>query len=184
MKRVYNTLVILFGLLTVGALNSCSLDEQVYTQVDKGEYVKDAQQAESVLLGVYDGLGVDGVYGHNLSMIFDMPNDQAKPDGTTTVGNRLQASNAYSTTDAEVQETWAALYAGVYNAIRLLCVYLYLRIMGGYKEQGSALFQFFQNRHRNPHALQRVRTGTQLVHQHQTLVVHPFQDIQYIRNMG
>ena len=116
MKRVYNILVILFGLLTVATMNSCSLDEQVYTEVDKGEYVKNAQQAESVLLGVYKGLGVDGVYGHNLSMILDMPNDLSKAEGTSTVGLRLQASNAYSTTDAEVQETWAALYAGVYNA--------------------------------------------------------------------
>lgn len=106
----------LSSLLIVGGLSSCSLDENVYTQVDKGEYMKDAAQAESVLLGVYSKLGHDGVYGMNLSMIFEIPNDQAKAEGTTTVGTRLQASNAYSTTDAEVQESWAALYSGIYCA--------------------------------------------------------------------
>lgn len=117
MKRtIYNICVILSGLMMMGALSGCSLEEQVYTQVDKGNYVKNAAQAESVLLGVYSKLGVDGVYGMNLSMIFDIPNDQAKAEGTTTVGTRQQASNAYSTTDAEVQESWAALYSGIYCA--------------------------------------------------------------------
>lgn len=102
--------------LAVIGMSSCSLDEKVYTQVDKDSYITNAERAESVLLGIYDGLGVDGVYGMNLTMLFDLPNDQAKAEGTTTVGTRLQASNAYSTTDSYVQASWAALYSGIYCA--------------------------------------------------------------------
>ena len=117
MKRVYNNiLVVLSSLVLAAGLSSCSLDENVYTQVDKGSYVKDAAQAETVLLGVYSKLGYDGIYGMNLSMVFDIPNDQAKAEGTTTVGTRQQASNAYSTTDSSVQDTWATLYSGIYCA--------------------------------------------------------------------
>ena len=46
MKRtIYNICVILSGLMMMGALSGCSLEEQVYTQVDKGNYVKNAAQA-------------------------------------------------------------------------------------------------------------------------------------------
>ena len=43
------------------AVTACSLDEKVYTQIDES-YVTDAEMAESVLLGVYRDLNVDGIY--------------------------------------------------------------------------------------------------------------------------
>lgn len=98
------------------AMNSCSLDEKAYTQVEMGTYIKDARQAETVLLGIYRQMNVDDIYGLNLSMLFQLPTDEAKVEGNGLTGNRLQASNAYSTSDSYVQGSWGALYKGIYFA--------------------------------------------------------------------
>ena len=97
-------------------LPSCSLDEKVYTSVEMATYMNDAKEAESVLLGVYREMNRDGIYGLNLSMLFQMPTDESKVEGNTVVGARQQASNAYTTTDSYVENTWATLYTGIYCA--------------------------------------------------------------------
>lgn len=94
---------------------SCSLDENVYSQVDE-TYITDAAMAESLLWGIYKGLSVDGVYRLNLSMIFALPTDEAKIEGSSLVDVRAEGSNAYGTSSPYVQNTWSALYAAIYNA--------------------------------------------------------------------
>ena len=113
MKKINIIITILIACMM---LPSCSLDEKAYTSVEMGTYMNDAKEAESVLLGVYRQMNVDGIYGLNLSMLFQMPTDEAKVEGSTTVGARQQASNAFTTTDSYVQSTWAALYSGIYYA--------------------------------------------------------------------
>lgn len=97
------------------AVTACSLDEKVYTQIDES-YVTDAEMAESVLLGVYRDLNVDGIYRWNLSMMFNLPTDEAKIEGSSLVAERLEGCNAYSASSSHVQKTWAALYKAVYDA--------------------------------------------------------------------
>ena len=106
MKKIY-LLITLIGCMM---LPSCSLDEKVYTSVEMGTYMNDAKEAETVLLGIYRKMNVDGIYGLNLSMLFQMPTDESKVEGSTITGARQQASNAYTTTDSYVQGTWEALY--------------------------------------------------------------------------
>lgn len=95
---------------------SCSLDENVYTQADES-YIVDAEMAESVLLGVYRKLTMDdGVYRLNLSMLFAMPTDEAKVEGSSLTAQRTEGSNAYTASSTYVQQSWQALYSAVYNA--------------------------------------------------------------------
>lgn len=108
--------IIITTLIACMMLPSCSLDEKVYTSVEMATYMNDAKEAESVLLGVYREMNRDGIYGLNLSMLFQMPTDESKVEGNTVVGARQQASNAYTTTDSYVENTWATLYTGIYCA--------------------------------------------------------------------
>lgn len=94
---------------------SCSLEENVYTQVNEA-YITDAEMAQSLLWGVYRGLSVDGIYRLNLSMVFALPTDEAKIEGSSLVDIRTEGSNAYGTSSSYVQGTWSALYAAIYNA--------------------------------------------------------------------
>lgn len=103
-------------LTTVSMALSCSLKEQSYTSVDKNEYLRDADQAETLLLGLYQSMCTDGIYRYNLSMLLTLPTDEGKVEGSTTVGTREQASNAYTSTDSYVQNTWASLYSAIYEA--------------------------------------------------------------------
>ena len=111
MKKIYYIIA-----LVCLAANSCSLDEKSYTKVDMDTYIKDAGEAQTVLLGIYRQMNVDGIYGLNLSMLFNMPTDEAKVEGNSLVGARLQANNAFSTSDSYVQGSWGALYKGIYYA--------------------------------------------------------------------
>lgn len=112
MKRIIKFMAA--GCLALSSI-SCSLDENVYTQVDE-TYITDAAMAESLLWGIYKGISVDGIYRHNLSMIFALPTDEAKIEGSSLVGVRAEGSNAYGTSSIYVQNTWSALYAAIYNA--------------------------------------------------------------------
>lgn len=116
MKKIY----LLLSLIGCMMLPSCSLDEKVYTSVEMGTYMNDAKEAESVLLGVYRKMNVDGIYGLNLSMLFQMPTDESKIEGSSLTGARQQASNAYTTTDSYVQGTWESLYSAIYSANNFL----------------------------------------------------------------
>ncbi|MBO4341039.1 MAG: RagB/SusD family nutrient uptake outer membrane protein [Bacteroidales bacterium] len=98
------------------ALTACSLKEQSYTSVDKNNYLNDADEAETLLLGVYQAMCVDGIYKFHLSMLLSLPTDEAKVEGSSLVGFREQASNAYTSADSYVQATWAALYTAIYRA--------------------------------------------------------------------
>jgi hypothetical protein len=108
--------ILLFFLAAAVALSSisCSLKENVYTQTDE-TFVKDASMAETVLYGLYRKLGVDGIYGLNLSMIFNFSTDESKPEGSTLVGMRIEGFNAFNSASTYVQQSWQALYSAVYD---------------------------------------------------------------------
>lgn len=95
---------------------SCSLDEESRTEIDKTRFMMNAQEAETVLLGVYQSLVSDAMYGYNLSILFNLATDCEQVEGNTTENYRIIPSNAFNSSQAEVQATWAALYKAIYNA--------------------------------------------------------------------
>ena len=98
------------------AVSSCSLDETSYTEIEKGNYMNNATEAENVLLGVYRNMVQDGIYGFHLSLYFTIPSDIAKVTGNSTDGLRLIPSNAYTSSQTEIATTWANLYNAIYSA--------------------------------------------------------------------
>lgn len=95
---------------------SCSLDEESRTEIDKTRFMMNAQEAETVLLGVYQSLVSDAMYGYNLSILFNLATDCEQVEGNTTENYRIIPSNAFNSSQAEVQSTWAGLYKAIYNA--------------------------------------------------------------------
>ena len=95
---------------------SCSLDEESRTEIDKNRFMKNALEAETVLLGVYQSLVSDAMYGYHLSILFNLATDCEQVEGSTTENYRIIPSNAFNASQAEIQQTWAALYKAIYNA--------------------------------------------------------------------
>lgn len=111
-KIIYYTVLLALCLLP----SACSLEEESSTEVEKGNYMNDAKEAQDVLLGVYRSTIEDGLYGYHLSIYFAMGTDLSQVEGSTTENFRILPTNAYSASQAEVQTTWASLYSGIYNA--------------------------------------------------------------------
>lgn len=95
---------------------SCSLDEESRTEIDKNRFMLNAQEAETVLLGVYQGLVSDAMYGMNLSILLNLATDCEHVEGNTTENWRIVPTNAFNSSQAEIQQTWAGLYKAIYNA--------------------------------------------------------------------
>lgn len=105
-----------FTILTAALLClSCSLEENVYTQTDES-YIKDAAMSETLIMGVYKKLGVDGIYRQNLPFIFSLSTDESKPEGSSLDAHRTEGSNAFTASSSYVENTWKALYSAVYDA--------------------------------------------------------------------
>ena len=103
-------------LACICSVSSCSLDEEVYTEADKTTYMKNASEAQYVLLGVYRDMVQANLYGYNLSCLLPIPSDLAKCEGSTTNGFRQVPANAYTPAQADIQNTWQSLYGAVYDA--------------------------------------------------------------------
>ena len=52
-------------LACICSVSSCSLDEEVYTEADKKTYMKNASEAQYVLLGVYRDMVQANLYGYD-----------------------------------------------------------------------------------------------------------------------
>lgn len=103
--------------LLVFALTSCEiLDETPKSNIEKKNYVKNASQAEAVLLGVYAGLSSQGVYGNNLSVIFPITTDIAQCKDNNNVNFRAVPSNGFDSSNSYIEQTWRHLYQAIYNA--------------------------------------------------------------------
>lgn len=97
---------------------SCSdiLDEESKTEVDKNTYLKNASEAENVLLGVYRNMVTDDMYGYYLSILFNLGTDMEQVEGSTNENFRVIPTNSFTPSQAEVQAAWATLYNSIYNA--------------------------------------------------------------------
>lgn len=112
MKRFFYIILIAASFSVV----SCSLDEVNYTEIMKDSYITDAEEAETVLLGVYRNMIVDGMYGYHLSLYFTLGTDEAKVEGNSLTNYRNVPNNAFTATEDEVQTAWQSLYKAIYNA--------------------------------------------------------------------
>ena len=54
---------------------SCSLEEETRTEVEKKNYMNNAEEAKDVLLGVYRTNTLDAMYGYYLSILFNLGTD-------------------------------------------------------------------------------------------------------------
>ncbi len=115
MKR-FATKYIAYGLLGLFSFSACSLDEQNFTEIEKSKYVNNAKEAETVLLGVYRNLVDEGLYRYHLSLLFTLPSDLARCEGSSTNSFRQIPAHAFTSTQNEVRVTWEALYAAIYSA--------------------------------------------------------------------
>ena len=122
MKNIkYMIIAALCGLLGV----SCSLEEKSYTEIDMDEYIKNADEANNVLMGIYADLCDEGMYRYNLSMLLQMPTDMEKCEGSTTDNYRIVPANAYTSVQSDIEVTWEAINKAIYDAnsfIRLLAL--------------------------------------------------------------
>ena len=73
---------------------SCSLDEESRTEIDKNRFMKNALEAETVLLGVYQSLVSDAMYGYHLSILFNLATDCEQVEGSTTENYRIIGSSS------------------------------------------------------------------------------------------
>lgn len=96
--------------------SSCSLEEETNTEVEKKNYMNTADEAEDVLLGVYRTNVEEAVYGWHLSVLFNLGTDISQVEGSSNENFRIIPTNSFPTTQAEIQETWEALYRGIYRA--------------------------------------------------------------------
>lgn len=123
-------------------LSGCEmLDENPRSNIDKSDYVKDASQAESVLLGVYRGLSLEGTYGNNLSMLYDLTTDEAQCEGNSNVNFRAIPSGGFNSSHAEIERTWKELYASIYNATDF--IEIATRNMENFSEEDRKLTEYY-----------------------------------------
>lgn len=113
MKNSHIILLAAAGLLSA----SCNfLTEETRVNIEKDQFLNNAQEAEIVLLGVYRSLIEEGTYSMNLSFFLNMGTDISQVEGSTTENWRIVPTNAFPTTQSQIQDTWEALYEGIYRA--------------------------------------------------------------------
>ncbi len=111
----YRILILLF----IGSLiASCSdmLEEKTYDQVQKNGFMLNAKEAKVTLLGVYRPLVSNDLYAYNLSVLFNLSTDIAQCEGSSTVGFREIPTNAFSSSNVNIERCWKGLYNAIYTA--------------------------------------------------------------------
>ncbi len=96
---------------------SCSfLTEKNYMEIEKSTYLNTPAEAETVLQSLYRNLGKEAGFSYHMSILFNLGTDIAQVEGSSTDQFRIIPTNAYPTTQAEVQSSWALLYNNIYEA--------------------------------------------------------------------
>lgn len=116
MKNTFLYAILFAAACPAAVTTSCSLDEVDYVDVEKDDYMNSSDEAEDVLLGVYQAGAVDATYGMNLSFYLSMGTDCEQVEGSTTENFRIVPTNAYSATQSDIQDMWEGLYTGIYRA--------------------------------------------------------------------
>ena len=120
--------------------SSCDLDEESKVEVPM-KFVDNVEKAELVLLGVYQSMTSQYVYGYHLSMLFTLGTDQAQVEGNTTSSPREIPTNFHNASTKEIAQTWKTLYIAVYNAYS--CIETLERSMTGWSEGDKQLATYY-----------------------------------------
>ena len=75
---------------------SCSLEEETRTEVEKKNYMNNAEEAKDVLLGVYRTNTLDAMYGYYLSILFNLGTDISQVEGSGNENFRIIPTNSFS----------------------------------------------------------------------------------------
>lgn len=79
--------------------------------------MKNAAEAENVLLGVYRDMVQDGIYGFHLSLYFTIPSDIAKVQVTVPTGtSSVPIKRLYQFTDRNMQQHGQTYISAIYDA--------------------------------------------------------------------
>ena len=76
---------------------SCSLEEETRTEVEKKNYMNNAEEAKDVLLGVYRTNTLDAMYGYYLSILFNLGTDISQVEGSGNENFRIIPTNSFPT---------------------------------------------------------------------------------------
>lgn len=112
--------ILLYGLSALGLMfaASCSdlLEEESYVEVGKNNYVNNAEEAETVLMGIYKDLASEHLYSYHLSLLFTISSDIAQCEGSATTSFREIPTNSHNPSTSQIMQTWQKLYASIYEA--------------------------------------------------------------------
>ena len=111
------TLIYLLPVLCL-VFGACSdlLDEQNFTEVGKDNYVNDATEAETVLMGIYKDMANEYMYSYHLSLLFTISSDIAQCEGNSTSSFREIPTNSHNASTTQIANTWRQLYTSIYHA--------------------------------------------------------------------
>lgn len=119
---------------------SCDLEEESKVEVPM-DFVDNVEKAELVLLGVYQSMTSQYLYGYHLSMLFTLGTDEAQVEGNTTSSPREIPTNFHNASTKEIAQTWNTLYNAIYNANS--CIETLERSMGGWSEGDKQLATYY-----------------------------------------
>ena len=116
--------ILIYGLSALGLMfaASCSdlLEEESYVEVGKNNYVNNAEEAETVLMGIYKDLANEYMYSYHLSLLFTISSDIAQCEGSATTSFREIPTNSHNPSTSQIMQTWQKLYASIYEANDLI----------------------------------------------------------------
>jgi len=115
MKRILYTLAVAALLLQTAGCSDM-LEEESRTDIAKKGYMRTAAESEYVLLGAYRSTVATGAYAYCLSCLLNLASDEAKTEGQESTSWREIPTNAHNPSNAQISQTWQALYAMIYNA--------------------------------------------------------------------
>lgn len=115
MKRIISYILLATILLANAACNDF-LAEESKTEMNKKNYMNDAAEAKTVLLGVYQNMVDNAAYGYHLSILFTMGTDISQVEGNSNENFRIIPTNSFSANQKEIQDSWEVLYNAIYNA--------------------------------------------------------------------
>ena len=112
--------ILIYGLSALGVILSAScsdlLEEESYVEVGKNNYVNNADEAETVLMGIYKDLTNEYMYSYHLSLLFTISSDIAQCEGNGTSAFREIPTNSHNTSTSQILQTWQKLYSSIYDA--------------------------------------------------------------------
>lgn len=108
--------ILLFAIAHIATGCSDFLKEENKVDVEKDGFLTTPERAETVLYGIYQTTTADALYGYYLSFYFSLGSDCEQAEGNTINNWRMLPTNAYPTTQSEVQQAWQYLYIGIYRA--------------------------------------------------------------------